>query len=341
MPLIPIPNPVSGIGNAIAGQIADRFEEMMTSVAKWLVGGAAAMFAMAVDAINSSSTPNLNAPWFEFGPYQKMLGVAGFLLAIMLVLGVCHAVASGDPGAVARRVVVEAPGAVLHLTLLLSVTTVGIGLTDALSADLMEGSAGPVKDFSEKLLGIVARDFTMTTGMVFIWSSIFLLIAALGVWAELLVRSALIYLLVALSPLAIAARVWPATRSMSSRVSQYLAGFVISKLIAAVCLSVGLAALANGGPPPSTAPAAPGTPGAPGGAAMDAEAPTAEDRVDIGTILVGVALVGLAAFAPFTAIRLMPVADNASAQQGIKGSPGRAVTTAASTVVLAKSLKGS
>ena len=49
---------------------------------------------------------------------------------------------------------------------------------------------------------------------------------------------------------------------------------------------------------------------------------------------------GLAAFAPFKVISLMPIAENAGMQQGIKAGPGRAVTTAASTVTLAKTMKG-
>ena len=337
MPLIPIPNPVSGVGNAIAGQVKDRFDDMVMSIVKAVVGAAASVFGMVVEGINRSSTPDLDAVWFANGPFAKMVGVAGFLLAIMVVLGICHAVASGDPGAVVRRVLLELPGAVLSLSLLVTVTTFGVGLTDALSAELMEGTAQQVEDFATRMLAIVGRSFPMQTAMVFGWSALFLLIAALVVWVELLIRSSLIYLLVALSPLAIAARLWPVTRAMSSRVSQYLAGFVLAKLVAALCLSIGLAALANG---PGPVPSAPVEPGSPAAAVIDAEAPSAQDRVDIGTILVGVALVGLAAFAPFTAIKLMPIAEHASMQQGVKGSPGRAVTTAASTVTLAKSMKG-
>ncbi len=100
------------------------------------------MFGQLIERINAPTTPDLEAGWFKNGPYAQMLGVAAFLLAIMLVLGVCHAVASGDPGATVRRVVVEAPSAVLGLTVLIMVTTFGIALTDALSAELMAGTAG-------------------------------------------------------------------------------------------------------------------------------------------------------------------------------------------------------
>ena len=49
------------------------------------------------------------------------------------------------------------------------------------------------------------------------------LIAVIGgllLWVELLVRSAIVYLLVALSPLAFAAMVWPAVRGVARRLAE-------------------------------------------------------------------------------------------------------------------------
>lgn len=354
MPLIPVPNPVTGVMNAISDQAGDRFKDMVISLSKMLIESGAWMFGGVVDRINTSTSPDVHAGWFTNGPLLKMVGVAGFLLAIMAVLGICHAVASGDPGAIARRVLIELPGAVLSMTVLLMVTGFGIALTDALSSELMAGTATPVKEFVKTMTEASTRDLALNPAVVMGLSALFLLISSMVVWVELVIRSALIYLLVALAPLAIAARVWPVTRAMGARVTQFLAGFILAKLIAALCLSIGLAALANGPGAPPAAPAAPGSPEAafirgtgpsPGSPAMTSPGSgpggaTAQDAVDIGTILVGVALVGLAAFSPFTAIRLMPIAENASSQQGVKGGPGRAITTAASTVTLAKSVKG-
>ena len=167
-------------------------------------------------------------------------------------------------------------------------------------------------------------------------SALVMLLGCLVVWAELLVRSALIYLLVALAPVAIAARVWGVSREISHRVVHYLAGFVLAKLIVALCLSIGLAALTHGTPDGTAG--APTPPGNTLAAAEGAWEPTSEETRRLGVILMGAALVGLAAFAPFTAIKLMPIAENAAQQQGVKGSPGRALTAAASTAVLAKSV---
>ena len=336
--LLPIPNPVTGVMNAISDGAGDRFKDMVISLSKMVIEGAAWVFGQLIERINTSTTPNLEAGWFKNGPYAQMLGVAAFLLAIMLVLGICHAVASGDPGATVRRVVVEAPSAVLGLTVLIMVTTFGIALTDALSNELMAGTATPVKEFTKTMTERSTRELALSPAVVMGLSAFVMLIGSLVIWAELLIRSALIYLLVALAPVAIAARIWPPTKAMSQRVTQYLAGFVVAKLIVALCLSIGLGAINSGSGGPSQAPAAPGTPTA-SAAASSAAAPTPQDAEDLGLILMGAALVGLAAFSPFTAIKLMPIAENAAHQQGVKGGPGRAVTTAASAAVLAKSIK--
>ena len=337
MPLLPIPNPVTGVVNAISDGAGDRFKDMVVSLSKMVIEGAAWVFGQLIERINASTTPDLSAGWYKNGPYQKMLGVAVFLTAIMLVLGICHAVASGDPGGVLRRVIVEAPKAVLGITVLVALTKFGLDLTDALSNELMAGSAGPVKQFVKTMTERSTRELALSPAVVMGLSAFVMLIGSLVIWAELLIRSALIYLLVALAPVAIAARLWTPTKDMSQRVTQYLAGFVVAKLIVALCLSIGLGAINSGSGGDSPAPAAPGTPAASVAAKSDS-APTPQDAEDLGLILMGAALVGLAAFSPFTAIKLMPVAENAAHQQGVKGGPGRAVTTAASAAVLARSV---
>ena len=192
--LLPIPNPVTGVMNAIADGAGDRFKDMVISLSKMVIEGAAWVFGQLIERISTSTTPNLEAGWFKHGPYAQMLGVAAFLLAIMLVLGICHAVASGDPGATVRRVVVEAPSAVLGLTVLIMVTTFGIALTDALSNELMAGTATPVKEFVKTMTERSTRELALSPAVVMGLSAFVMLIGSLVIWAELLVRSALIYL---------------------------------------------------------------------------------------------------------------------------------------------------
>ena len=69
------------------------------------------------------------------------------------------------------------------------------------------------------------------------------MLALLMLWIVLFVREALIYLVVALAPMAWATSVWPAIASVRRRVIELLAALVFSKLAIAMALAVGLGAL--------------------------------------------------------------------------------------------------
>ena len=69
------------------------------------------------------------------------------------------------------------------------------------------------------------------------------MLALLMLWIVLAVREALIYLVVALAPMAWATSVWPAVALVRRRTVELLAALVFSKLAIAMALSVGLGAL--------------------------------------------------------------------------------------------------
>jgi hypothetical protein len=130
-------------------------------------------------------------------------------------------------------------------------------------------------------------------------------IAAMLLWAELLVRAALIYILVALSPLAFAASVWPAARTTARRLLELLLAMIVSKLVVAVALAVGIAAV--------------GTVGLDGGA---------DTAGVVGQLLVGAVVLGVAAFAPFLTLRLFPLAESAGVAHGVSRAPVRTTISA-------------
>jgi hypothetical protein len=142
-------------------------------------------------------------------------------------------------------------------------------------------------------------------------SPLVLLLGMLGMlllWMVLYVREALIYLVVALAPLAWATSVWPTIASVRRRVVELLAALVFSKLAIAMALAVGIGALGGIG---ST--------GRPGDATMG------NGLAEFGTMVVGIVTFGLAAFMPFHVIRLVPIVEAAVIAQGIHTAPIRAV----------------
>lgn len=117
-------------------------------------------------------------------------------------------------------------------------------LTDALSTAVLQPAGAPAISF---LSGFGKSAAGATNGFAAVAVGIVAVVAGLALWVELLVRSALVYLLVALSPLAFAAAVWPAARGTARRLVELLLAVIVSKLAIAIALAVGVAALGGAG----------------------------------------------------------------------------------------------
>jgi len=141
-------------------------------------------------------------------------------------------------------------------------------------------------------------------------------LAGLVLVAELVVRAALIYIVVALAPLVFAARLWPATKDSARRLLELLCALILSKLVIAVALAVAAAAAVGSGTGGQVA-ALP-TPEVfaknPGGSVTQA----------VGILLTAVAAFGVAAFSPLLIAKLLPLTEAAVVAQGVRGGPVRA-----------------
>jgi hypothetical protein len=134
--------------------------------------------------------------------------------------------------------------------------------------------------------------------------------------AELVIRAALVYIVVALAPLVFAAQLWPAMRGIGRKLLELVVALILSKLVIAVALSVAAAAMVGTGsggevtalPPPEV------TAEDPGGSVTQA----------VGILLAAVAAFGVAAFSPLLITRLMPLTEAALVAQGLRGGPLRA-----------------
>ena len=288
-------------------------------LAQWVASGLEAVLDGLLAFLGQVSTPEPTAVWFSGpgSPYAAVRQVAAALLVGFVLLGVISGLLAGDPGAMVRRMLLGVPTAVLAIAAITVVATKLLALTDALSAAVLGPSlAGSAAPLSQLMTAAVAA----TSGAAGVVVGAIGVLAALAVWVELLVRSALVYVLVALSPLAFAASVWPAARSAARRLLELLLAVIASKLVIAIALAVGAAALGPGTRPltdPNT-----GSPAAGG----------------LGALIVGVAVLAMAAFAPFLVLRLFPVVEAAVIAQGLSRGPLRGVQSGASVAITASSV---
>jgi hypothetical protein len=320
---------------------ADAFGKAMATAASAVMGGMAWLYGGLFNFINHATTPDVTASWFSGAnsPFGRVLTIAVTLLAIMVIFAIIQAVVSGDPGAIGRRLLIELPTSVVLMVSVLAVVDFAVKITDAASADLLAGAGKAGTAWAQNIVAQGAHYESLAVLSVVGLLGSLMMLACLVVWVELLLRSSLIYLLVALSPLMFALRVWPVTRPIGHKAGHYLAGFIVAKLVVAIALAVGMAGLTGGAaadtpaptPPGVTitaagtgSPASPSSPAAPGGTGTGTGTGT-DPAVVLGNLLGGFALLAMAAFTPMLVVRLLPLAEGAISA----GSGGRFVAKAA------------
>jgi hypothetical protein len=131
------------------------------------------------------------------------------------------------------------------------------------------------------------------------------------VWIELVIRAAAIYLLVAMTPLALGARVWPAAAGIWRKLIEGIVALTLAKFVIGLAIGLGAAAVAGGG---TTAP----------GLDLGGQAGTA-----IAGVMVGAALMLVAVFAPFVLLKLIPIGEAALVSSEVRRMGSSKVTQTA------------
>jgi hypothetical protein len=215
-----------------------------------------------------------------------------------------------------RRMALELPVSVLGMVGLVTIIQVLIRLTDALSGQIISNFQDDISDFTAVVLTLSHLSGGTSTAFVVFVLGLVAVLAGLVLVAVLVVRSALIYIVVALAPIVFATRLWPATKGASRKLLDLLVALIVSKLVIAVALSVAAAAAVGTGsggevtslPEPE----------------VFAEDPGGSVTQAVGILLTAAAAFGVAAFSPLLVARLLPITEAALVAQGVAGSPVRA-----------------
>lgn len=278
----------------MSGLLFDSFGEWVLGV---LLRTAQQTLEQLMVAYESTAAVSFTSGWWVAAQAQSILRSVGLLAAALMVgcllLAAVQGLIAGDPTVALRAALVDAPVSVLGTLLLTAAATLLLNLTDAAAA-MVYGA-----DTAGLLLASLGPQLGGPGALKAALLGLFLL-AAFLLWVELVIRSSLIYLLVAFAPLLLAARVWPAARAAWQKSLEVGLALIFSKFAIALALGLGVAA-GRGGPPGET---------------------------DLSGLLTRAALLLIAAFTPFALLRLMPAVEAAVGAQGIGRSPGRGVFTA-------------
>lgn len=296
----------AGFGMIIGGLVA-----WVVDAVVWVVGDVFGFFVNATD-------PNVQADWFitGHGPYATTAAIGATLLVLFLFAGIIQGTLSGDVGGMLRRMVVDLPVSVLGMVALVTITQALIRLTDVLSAHVLGSFEQDITDFTTVVASLNTLTGGQATAFVVFLLGLVTVIAGIILVAELVIREALIYIVVALAPLVFATRVWPVTKGATRKLLELLCALILSELVIAVALAVAAAAAVGSGsggevtslPPPE----------------VFAENPGGSVTQAVGILLMAAAAFGVAAFSPLLIAKLLPITEAAVVAQGVRGGPVRA-----------------
>lgn len=319
---IGFPNPVGWVIDKVTGFVGGvataGFELIIGGLTAWVIDAVVWVVGGVFNFFVDSTDPNVQADWFVTGdgPYATTASIGASLLLLFVLAGIIQGTLAGDVGGMLRRIGLELPVSIIAMIGLVTVTQILIRLTDALSGQVLRNFEDDISEFGAVVATLSQLSGGPASAFVVFVLGLVTVLAGLVLVAELVVRAALIYIVVALAPLVFAARLWPATKGASRKLLDLLVALIVSKLVIAIALAVAAAAAVGSGsggevtalPEPE----------------VYAEDPGGSVTSAVGILLTAAAAFGVSAFSPLLIARLLPLTEAAVVAQGVKGGPIRA-----------------
>lgn len=326
------------VDDIVDGVVGDAASAVLDAVVGFVFG----LVIGAIEAITNGlvflmeNTAQLSLTGPEFAGLTQIraqvLGMSLFLVLGFLFLNVLRSVARGEPSGAIRALFVDLPTALLYTALFTSVANVLIIIVD----DASEAMVGDLGESVGQIGAVLVAGNTVTTaatggaaapvgGLLALIFGLLYIFAAMVVWAELLIRSALIYIILVTAPLGFAARASAGARQIARRTIEVMVGIILSKLGIALAFGVGASLIDTGN-----------SFGEADGGVIPIE--------DVSAMFVGVTVVLLAAFMPWMILKMIPIMESATDMAGAERAPLRSAAAGvgiALTAVGAAKLAGS
>lgn len=292
---------VSGAFSSFAGWAVDS---VIAAITSWVLGGVLALIEAVWSVIDTSTSPHPASEWFSgpgSSPFEMALQIGAVMLLLTSFAAVIRAVLAGSPGGIFKAVGRDLPAAILTMVGTIAFTSVALDLTDAMSDWVWAGTRDDAKRSLDSL------SLMLMTGMpnlhfVAVALAIMVLLAMVFLWVVLYVREALLYLtIVFAAAFAWPMMVFPPLRDMAKKAGELLLALIICKPVITLALSVGVSAMGSVGHNDDVSTVA-----------------------QLGTLVAGMIVFGLAAFMPFLVWKLLPIAAAAVVAQGVASGPMRA-----------------
>jgi hypothetical protein len=299
--------PLCHAAGAIGTTVVDSgANSLLSDVVGWVVSGADWLLGQIGSALSATTSVDLGAGWFA-SHYAVMAALSGVVVLPLLLLSTIQAVYRQSASVLVRSVLVQLPLAALLAGAAVQLVQLSLAATDALSNTVAAGTGTNIEqalDGVAKLLAAsVAGGPQSPPAFVVLLGGLLVAFGAFLLWIELLVRAAAVYVAVLFLPLALASLVWPSIAHWCRRLVDSLVALILAKFVIVAILSLAVAALASG------------------------------TQDGFSSVLGGAALLLLAAFAPFTLLKLVPAVEAGAIAHldGVRHRSQQAVVGAART----------
>jgi len=296
-----LPGAVSTVAAPVASAAGQAIQEgFAESISHWVADGATFFMNKVGAVIDSTTTPQLRADWFQAN-YQPMLALAGLLVIPLMIMSIIGAVIHNDSGRLIRLLTGHLPAATLLAAAGVTFVTVGLAITDEISGAIGHGAgANAGEALARAVTALRMVDGTGGLFALFVGGAM-LVVGTVAVWFELLLRSAAIYVAVLFLPIALAGLVWPATAHWAKRLTHLLVAVIFAKVVIVAILALAASGLAAD-------------------TSTDGYAP----------VMAGAALFGLAALSPLALLKLVPVLESGATSMAAAGRTPTPASTAKS-----------
>ncbi len=293
-----VSGPSSGVAATASGSsTASNTELGLAAIGTWVLGGAVFALHETAKALSHSTAPQLESTWFS-STYWRVAGIAAVLTLPFLFAAAVQALIRSDLALLLRAVLGYLPLAMLAVAIAAPLAMLLLSASDQLSSAVSSAAGDASTRFLHVTgLTIAALTFLSRSPFIVFFVGLLTVAGALTLWIELLLREAAVYIVVLMLPLVFAAMVWPARRTWAVRAVELLVALILSKFAIVAVLSLGGAAISK------------------------------SQGFSVSALLAGVVLLGMGVFAPWTLLRLIPLAElagSASASLRHDGSVLRA-----------------
>ncbi len=302
-PVCQLASGVSSVAGSAVGSVAGfGVDSVLDALGSWVADGASWLLGQIGSVIGSTTEVDLGASWFTTH-YQTMAVLAGVVIVPLMILGIIQSIYRQNASMLLRSTLVNVPLAILLTVVAVKLVQLGLAVTDAMSSEVAQGAGLDAGHFmtavSAELSAGPVADSTGTPTFILFVGALAVVVGAVMVWVELLIRAAAVYVAVLFLPLALASLAWPAISHWTRRLVDTLVALILGKFVIVSVLSLAAGAL---------------TAGTSGTGSFTA-------------VLGGAALLLLAALAPWALFRLLPFLE-AGAVGHLEGLSHRARQTA-------------